>query len=103
VDYGNAVLPASQSDQRSEVDGHIFPSRRRVLFREAIGTDAFSERFTRPEGAPRLDPRPDLLTAEAVAIALLCGGGIRLAAASPPLAQACKTYGIPLAVQVPIA
>jgi hypothetical protein len=54
-------------------------------------------------GALRLDPRPNLLTAEAVAVALLCGGGIRLATASPPLAQACETYGIPLAIEPPIA
>ncbi len=54
-------------------------------------------------GALRLDPRPNLLTAEAVAVALLCGGSIRLATAAPPLAQACETYGIPLAVEAPIA
>lgn len=54
-------------------------------------------------GALRLDPRPNLLTAESVAVALLCGGSIRLATASPLLAQACETYGIPLAVQAPIA
>ncbi len=54
-------------------------------------------------GALRLDPRPNLLTAEAVAVALLCAGSIRLATASPPLTQACETYGIPLAVEAPIA
>jgi hypothetical protein len=54
-------------------------------------------------GALRLDPRPNLLTAEAVAVALLCGGSVRLATASPHLAQACQTYGIPLAVKAPMA
>jgi hypothetical protein len=54
-------------------------------------------------GAPRLDPRPNLLTAEAVAVALLCGGNVRLATASPPLAQACESCGISLAVEAPIA
>jgi hypothetical protein len=54
-------------------------------------------------GALRLEPRPNLLTAEAVAVALLCSGNIRLATASPPLAQACQTYGIFLAVDAPIA
>ena len=54
-------------------------------------------------GALRLDPRPNLLTAEAVAVALLCGGSIRLATASPPLAQACEAYGISLVVEAPIA
>jgi hypothetical protein len=41
-------------------------------------------------GALRLDPRPNLLTSEAVAVALLCGGNIRLATALPPLAEACE-------------
>ena len=54
-------------------------------------------------GALRLDPRPNLLTAEAVAVALLCAGSIRLATASPPLAQPCETYGISLAVETPSA
>jgi hypothetical protein len=54
-------------------------------------------------GALRLDPRPNLLTAEAVAVALLCGGSIRLANESPPLIRACQTYGIPLTVESPIA
>jgi hypothetical protein len=54
-------------------------------------------------GALRLDPRPNLLTAEAVAVALLCGGSVRLATASPPLAHVCESYGITLAVEAPIA
>jgi len=48
-------------------------------------------------GALRLDPRPNLLTAEAAAVALVQRqhwAGHRVT----PLAQACETYGIPLAL-----
>ncbi len=54
-------------------------------------------------GALRLEPRPNLLTAEAIAVALLSSGSIRVATASPPLARACETYGIPLSLASPLA
>jgi hypothetical protein len=54
-------------------------------------------------GALRLDPRPNLLTAEAIAVALLSGGTIRVAIDPLPLTRGCQTYGIPLIVASPIA
>lgn len=53
-------------------------------------------------GALRLDPRPTL-TAEAIAVALMSKGSIRLANESPPLIRACRTYGIPLTVESPVS
>jgi|HubBroStandDraft_1064217.scaffolds.fasta_scaffold85491_1 hypothetical protein len=54
-------------------------------------------------GALRLDPRPNLLTAEAIAVGLLSGGTIRVANESPPLTRGCQTCGIPLTVASPLA
>jgi hypothetical protein len=40
------------------------------------------------QGALRVDPRLNLLTAEAIAVALMSRGSIRLANESPPLIRA---------------
>jgi hypothetical protein len=53
-------------------------------------------------GALRLDPRPNLLTAEAVAVALISGSSIRVATQSPLLARASATYGIAYTVESPV-
>lgn len=52
-------------------------------------------------GALRLARRVNHLTAEALAVALVSGGGVRVTSESPPLQAACAELGIPLELLSP--